>query len=314
MAVKKRIEPIEDDEIIDEHEDDEVKEPKTVSFFSRFKDYDKSYMITLYRKVERNKRVVLKEFENYTPSITEIQETYGAGTYMLYVNDMYNGKIGKLIDSCEIHLEGLTTKNEHIIVKSNDDNDFFSEKNLQKLAMFKSIFGNNGSSENSGVTDLILKMSENTNRMFNEMMKSQQESERRATDLMLKMSENNKSNLSELMETWSFFNEISGGKSAESSPLDRLLELAPSVIGGLNLSQGNATPIQHAIPSRAIPQKSETEIIDNIISKIPVNIKQDITEENKDEMITKFHALYKDDVTRDDVEKIINRILLKRTV
>jgi hypothetical protein len=149
--------------------------------------------------------------------------------------------------------------------------------------------------------------------MFNEMMKAQQESERRTSDIMLKMAEGNKSNLSELMETWSFFNEISGGKSSDSSPVDRLIELVPSVMGSLNMT-GTTPPINPEPVKTTIPQKTETEIIDGIIKKIPVNIIEGITEETKEETVSKFHAMYKDDVTRDDVIKIVDRILYKKGV
>lgn len=306
---KRKIEP-DETEVIEE-EEIEGREPKTVSFFSRFKDYDKSYMITLYRKAERNKKIVLREYESYMPSITEIQETYGGGTYNLYVNEVCDGKIGKLIDSCEIHLEGLTGKNDNPSVPVqavNQDNDFFSERNLQKFAMLKTIF-NGASDGGSNMAELMIKISENNNRMFNEMMKAQQESERRTTDIMLKMAEGNKSNLSELMETWSFFNEISGN-SKDSSPIDRLIDLAPAVLNGMNFQA--PAPKNAPVIKKELPIKSENEVIDNIIAKIPEGIKAGITEENKEEYITKFHAQYKDDITRDDVSKIINRILEKR--
>lgn len=287
--------------------DDEVKQPKATRFFSQFSDVDYDFVITLYKKDVKGKRVIVKEFHNEVPTLNTIQETYGGGDYAMYANRYENGKSVAQIDTTTFNLAEpirINSEGEKVISAKED---FFSYDNLQKLALVKQLFGSEG---NNGMSEVLMKMSEMNNLSIMKVMEMQQQSERRMTELIVNM-KSEKNNISEMVEMFSLFNELSGSKS-ESSPMEKLLEIAPMFLSG-----NNQQPIQQTIqqPIQTIPmkKKSREEEINEVINKIPYELKNKLTEENKENVINIFYERNKDVCTRQDIIDVVEEMLKRKS-
>ena len=314
-------------ELIDENfiDGDNEKEPNALNFFSEFKTCEKDYVISLYKKEAKGTRVLLRQFENDTPSAGDIQNTYGGGRYELYANEYIDGK-SKLLASTTLNLADLP-KNETQTAGISKQDDFFNTDNLQKLAMIKQIFGG-GESQNAGLSDMMIKLAEMQNSANIKMMEIQREADKRSTEMMNRFNDKmmelisakteKQSGFGEMKEIISFVREIDGGGSAEKTAIDKLIDYAPMLMQGIGgqLNNNQATPAQPVIPVQqyAKPPKSREQEIDEIIKKLPKEMIEKVNEENKEKIIDYFYNTNKDIVTRQDVIDIVEEILKRKKV
>lgn len=301
-------------------DDDEIEErqPKAIRFFSQFNDADFDYVVTLYRKDIRGKRVVVREYNNEIPSINSIQELFGGGEYTMYANRYENGKSVEQIDTMSFNLADIV-KHPSSPDSVFKQDDMFSNDNLQKLAIMKQLFGKeeNGSSEN--MTNIMLKLAEMQNTSLLKMMEIQRQNETKThemitafndkmTNIIMEM-KTNKPAIAEITEMFAVFNEISGNKSGETSPVDRLLEYAPLLMGN---NQTVSQPIQQPANTYRVKQKTRAEEIDAVIKRIPTHLVEKLTEENKEGVITFFYEKNKDVCSRQDIVDVVNEILRRK--
>ena len=316
MSRLKAVKP--DEDYIEEVEDDqEQKNPKAIRFFSDFNNADYDYVVSLYRKDGRGKRVFIKNFDNEVPDLNYIQEKFGGGDYTMYANKYENGKSAGQLDSVTFNIAPVIPEQ----ISGSKPDDFFSMDNLQKLATIKTIFGGDGG--NNNMSDVLLRMTEMMNQSTLKMMELQRESDRRTAELINNFNEkttnmvmqikDSKSSLSEMAEMFEFFNSISGGSAGEKSVTDRLLDLAPAILGG-------ATSLLH--PKTVNPEvknitptpKTRTEEISEIVDKLPIELKSKVTQQTKGDIIKSLYESYKTTgVSLDDITDVVNEIIRRQT-
>lgn len=299
-----------------EEENEELeKQPKAIRFFSQFNDANFDYVVTLYRKDAKGKRVAVKEYHNDVPSLNSIQEMFGGGEYTMYANRYENGKSVEQLDTVTINIADHIRPESN--VSGNNSNDIFSFDSLQKLGMIKTIFSNDNNS-GGDISNVLMKMSEMQTQSLMKVMEMQQQSEKRTAELINNFNDKftnlivemktNKPAISELTDMFTLFSEMSGGKS-ESSPLDKLLEYAPVLLQAQS-NTGNVPAQQQTVSY--VPKKSRAEEINEVISRIPKDVIGKLTEENKEGIINIFYEKNKHICGRNDIEDIVNEILSRK--
>jgi len=306
MAQVSKINNPNEDEII---EQDNLKEPKPLRFFSKFIPTEgEDFHIIIYRLDPRNKQTYLDEYNNMMPSMSEIRELYGVGSYKIFA---YNAA-REMIDSCNINVgAGAGTQTE---IKN--PAGVSKKEILEEMKQYKEILGDSGHNDNSGISDVLIKLmdmqqknTESTMRIVSEMkeslLKNQIESERKFFEL-LKSQEGKKGTVAEIMEVVEFVENIRG--TNENSLLEKILPYAQPLLSGVMGTK--------LLPELTGKKEKKEPAIDyeTILKSIPEDFKKLVTKENKSEFSNKVYEGNKNLVTKEQCDILIDMILKERGI
>jgi len=289
-----------------------IKESKLNNLLSFLKDYSEDYEIWLYKKGERNKRFLITKFDNYIPDpFTDIQQKFGGGEYRFMVCSN-----NKMIDTADFNLMELNAANASTAsiaggaFPGSSRSDMLNElKIMSEMFRAEPQTGKNDSNIMLEITKMQLEQARH-------MAEQQQKSEARITALIMEMN-SKKPALSEIMEVVQFVDDLKGGAAAsgEASLLEKIITspaaspFIEKILSGFTASSVTApTPAAIAQPVQ-IPEPVKKLTAADYVSKIPVEFKQQVTEENKLSMINFVYEKNKNMIAFATAENIINLIV-----
>jgi hypothetical protein len=181
---------------------------------------------------------------------------------------------------------------------------------LDEMKIFKELFPTEPKNNDTNV--LILKMMEMVQNINEKQTAAQRDSEKRMYEALEKMNSKQGNSKQEFMEMFELFNSFQNNFSGgEQSAIEKFLPMiAPAIPGIVGQLTAPAVPAPIAIPA-PVPARSaptEEEIIENLISKIPADVKEKLTRENFNTAVET--ALTRNShLSRDIIEKVFNKIL-----
>lgn len=320
MPKKKKI--IESEEIpeVDETEEiEETIEPDLSTKYDKMLNYlresQDGFIINVYRLGDRNKRSLVTTFENIQPDpIKDIQSVYGGGAYRFYLFVMDDK--GKYVfkDTSDLTIE------PPLIPPINDNSKFSGNSRadvLQEMRMMSEILGNTGGQkDNSGMNDILIKMMENQNKMSENFMKLQLDSERRMSEMIERMN-SKKSNVAELLEIADAVNGLRGESGGgEQSAIEKIINnpIVQPLLGNMMSSVMSPT-VTTPEPVRQVEKKPDiNEIVSLLVSKMPSTYIESVTVENAQDKITKLYEDNKSQLDLNLATLIITKILQNKGV
>lgn len=246
-----------EDDVKEEVNEEEVKERKANKFFHYYKNAQ-DFTITIYRIKERGKRAFVDKFENSIPDLVDVKRNYGSGQYEFYAHDFS----GKLKDTATIYID----ENPIINTAVKNDENLTEEKFIQKIALYKSILGENQGNNNS---EVLLKIMETQQKIASELskvisdnnervMKAMIESERR----MIELTSNKRSDLSDIKAMIEFIDDLRpDNRPEEKSLLENVLTspITQNILTGLMAP--SSTPVSLPEAPKKLSSFFPTEFI-----------------------------------------------------
>ena len=286
-----------------------IKESKLNNLLSFLKDYSEDYEIWLYKKGERNKRFLITKFDNYIPDpFTDIQQKFGGGEYRFMVRSN-----NKMIDTADFNLMELNGPTAAAILGTpggGSRGDMLNELKIM-AELFKSDAGG-GKNDNN----IMLEITKMQLEQARHMAEQQQKSEARITALIMEMN-SKKPALSEIMEVVQFVDDLKGGAAAsgEASLIEKIITspaaspFIEKILSGFTASSVTAPPPAAIAQPVQIPEPVKKLTAADYVSKIPVEFKQQVTEENKNSMVNFVYEKNKNMIDFATAENIINLIV-----
>lgn len=283
---------------------EELTETKFDNMLSYLREYDDDYYVTLYKKKDRNKRVMVTRFNNELPDpFDDIQQKFGGGEYRLIVHALSKdtGKY-EMIDSADLNIEGadITAQPAGQALSSN------RQDVINEIKSIGEIFGNVSRPEKND-NEILIKLMEMQNKISENMMKAQQESERRITDLMI-ASQAKKPALAELMEIAESINSLRGDSEPQSA-VEKILS-NPMAQNAISVFLGNMNKNNNPPPPPAKPVKQ----IKDYIQLLPPEYVAEVTKENAEIKVQELYENNKNVIDLPLATNIIVEILKSKGV
>lgn len=284
-----------------------LKETKFDNLLSYLSDTEEDFYITLYRLKERGKRVAITKFYNVLPDqFEDIQKKYGGGEYRLIVHakDKSDGKY-KMVDSADINIENIETSQP-----TQQNNTPNREQFLQEVKTISEIFSSHPKSDSGNSNDLLMKLMDMQTKMTTDMMKFQQDSERRMTDMLMQMN-SKKPALNEFLEIAETISMLKG-ESEPQSMTEKILSnpnIQPVLISGLN----KLNSFFSSSPEEKQPVQEKPKAAD-ILKLLPPEYIAKVNKENAEKMALILYEKNKNNIDMATASAIILEILKSKEV
>lgn len=313
----------------DIEENENQKSPASDLFLTRCKDFNQSYIISVYLKKEgEKKKLHVDDYQDEVPTNSELRKKCfihlaNGGTFYLIAYELYDdGRVGEIITSASHNTLPVTDKEAEKFsgMKASSEKTGDNENAiLDKMIKYKDLFGSNEKSDssNSKMAEVLAAMSENMNKMQLENMKFQMESSMRMTEIIQKIAGNSNNDFEKFQNMLELAQSLTGGNndSVIESTLKSLLPVVAPAVGGLLTQNPEQPPPENVVPIEQgqvkVKVKTKEQQYKEIISQMPETVKQMLTRKNKENLVKQFHEK-NPDYSLEDLTNIAELILIEK--